>query len=59
LDRIAQLLDQLDQEAYVADPAIATSLHLALELRKPLLVEGTRAWARRDRQGARALLGRT
>jgi MoxR-like ATPase len=40
LDRIAQLLDQLDQEAYVADPAIATSLHLALELRKPLLVEG-------------------
>jgi MoxR-like ATPase len=40
LDRIAQLLDQLDREAYVADPAIATSLHLALELRKPLLVEG-------------------
>jgi len=40
LDRIVQLLDQLDQEAYVADPAIATSLHLALELRKPLLVEG-------------------
>ena len=40
MDRIAQLLDQLDREAYVADPAIATSLHLALELRKPLLVEG-------------------
>jgi MoxR-like ATPase len=40
LDRIAQLLDQLEKEAYVADPAIATSLHLALELRKPLLVEG-------------------
>jgi MoxR-like ATPase len=40
LDRIAQLLDQLDREAYVADPAIATSLHLAIELRKPLLVEG-------------------
>ncbi len=40
MDRIAQLLEQLDQEAYVADPAIATSLHLALELRKPLLVEG-------------------
>jgi MoxR-like ATPase len=40
LDRIAQLLDQLDREAYVADPAIATSLHLALELHKPLLVEG-------------------
>ena len=40
MDRIAQLLEQLDQEAYVADPAIATSLHLALELHKPLLVEG-------------------
>jgi MoxR-like ATPase len=40
LDRIAQLLEQLDREAYVADPAIATSLHLALELRKPLLIEG-------------------
>jgi MoxR-like ATPase len=40
VDRIAQLLDQLDHEAYVADPAIATSLHLALELHKPLLVEG-------------------
>jgi len=40
LDRIAQLIGQLDGEAYVADPAIATSLHLAMELRKPLLVEG-------------------
>ena len=40
MDRIAQLLEQLDREAYVADPAIATSLHLALELRKPLLIEG-------------------
>jgi len=40
VDRIAQLLEQLDRESYVADPAIATSLHLSLELRKPLLVEG-------------------
>jgi len=40
LDRIARLLDELDHESYVADPAIATSLHLAMELRKPLLVEG-------------------
>ncbi|HEY6910948.1 MAG TPA: MoxR family ATPase [Myxococcales bacterium] len=40
MDRIAQLIGQLDREAYVADPAIATSLHLAMELRKPLLVEG-------------------
>src|SRR4051794_22677996 len=34
MDRIAKLLEQLDREAYVADPAIGTSLHLALELRK-------------------------
>jgi MoxR-like ATPase len=40
IDAIPQLLARLDAEAYVADPAIATSLHLAIELRKPLLVEG-------------------
>jgi MoxR-like ATPase len=39
-DAIAELLERLENEAYVADPAIATSLHLALSLRKPLLVEG-------------------
>jgi len=40
LEAIPRLLEQLDREAYVADPAIATSLHLATVLRKPLLVEG-------------------
>jgi len=39
-EAIETLLEQLDREAYVADPAIATSLHLATQLRKPLLVEG-------------------
>ena len=39
-DAIPQLLERLDREAYVADPAIATSLWLAMELKKPLLVEG-------------------
>jgi MoxR-like ATPase len=39
-DAISQLLERLDREAYLADPAIATSLHLAMELRKPLLIEG-------------------
>jgi MoxR-like ATPase len=39
-DRIQALLSRLEREAYVADPAIATSLHLALELQKPLLIEG-------------------
>ena len=37
---IPQLLDRLDREAYVADPAIATALWLSQTLRKPLLVEG-------------------
>jgi MoxR-like ATPase len=40
IDAISTLLEQLDRESYVADPAIATSLHLAATLRKPLLVEG-------------------
>jgi len=40
IDEIPRLLQRLDEEAYVADPAIATSLHLAIQLRKPLLVEG-------------------
>ncbi|HUJ28754.1 MAG TPA: MoxR family ATPase [Myxococcales bacterium] len=39
-EAIEKLLKQLDREAYVAEPAIATSLHLATQLHKPLLVEG-------------------
>src|SRR5512144_2761499 len=35
--RIQQLLER---QAYVADPELATALHLAIALRKPLLVEG-------------------
>ena len=37
---IQQILEQLDSERYVADPAIATSLHLAMNLGRPLLIEG-------------------
>jgi MoxR-like ATPase len=37
---VADILEQLSRQAYVADPAIATSLHLAQVLEKPLLVEG-------------------
>ena len=39
-EAVEKLLQELDREAYVADPSIATSLHLATQLRKPLLVEG-------------------
>jgi MoxR-like ATPase len=37
---IATLLEALAREAFVADRATATALHLARTLRKPLLVEG-------------------
>jgi MoxR-like ATPase len=30
----------MDREGYVADASIATALHLAVEMRKPLLIEG-------------------
>ena len=37
---IQELLADLEREGYVAEPAIATAVFLARELRKPLLVEG-------------------
>jgi MoxR-like ATPase len=37
---IPKLLQELESEEYVADPAIATSLYLAQRLEKPLLIEG-------------------
>ena len=37
---------------YVTDPAIATSVHLAMTLKKPLLIEGHAGRGQdRDRQG--------
>jgi MoxR-like ATPase len=35
-----QLLQQLEQHGYVADPQLATALFLLLQLRRPLLIEG-------------------
>jgi len=37
---IRAVQDALEGEGYIADPAIATALHLAVEMRKPLLIEG-------------------
>jgi len=37
---IAALLEAMAREGYIADPAIATALHLAREMRRPLLIEG-------------------
>jgi len=39
-DEVRRIQAMLEREAYVADPAIATSVHLALALEKPLLIEG-------------------
>jgi MoxR-like ATPase len=37
---VRRIQELMEQEAYVADPAIATSVYLAMTLGKPLLVEG-------------------
>ena len=37
---IAALHEALERHGYVADPAVATALFLATDLRKPLLIEG-------------------
>src|ERR1700704_3298359 len=37
IEKIQQMMESAD---YVTDPAIATSVHLALSLKKPLLIEG-------------------
>ena len=37
IETIQQMMEKAD---YVTDPAIATSVHLAMTLRKPLLIEG-------------------
>jgi len=39
-EEVRQIQELLEQEAYVTDAAVATSLYLAMALRKPLLVEG-------------------
>ena len=39
-DPIKDILDRLEAESYVADPAIATSIYMAQALERPLLVEG-------------------
>jgi MoxR-like ATPase len=37
---IATLLEAMERDGYIADPAIATALFLAREMRRPLLIEG-------------------
>jgi MoxR-like ATPase len=37
---IARIQSMLDEQGYIADEALATSVYLAIQLRKPLLIEG-------------------
>src|SRR5207253_10479077 len=37
---IAALQEAMERQGYIADPAIATALFLAREMRRPLLIEG-------------------
>src|SRR5713226_261803 len=37
---ISRIQSMLDSQGYVADEALATSVYLAIQLRKPLLIEG-------------------
>ena len=39
-EEVRRITDQMEAEQYITDPAIATSVYLAMALRKPLLVEG-------------------
>ena len=39
-DSIPEILERLEAEEYIADPAIATSVYLATKLGRPLLIEG-------------------
>ena len=40
LPQIAEIQRQLEQQHYVTDRAIATTIYLAMKLRKPVLIEG-------------------
>jgi len=39
-EEVRRTMELMEGESYVTDPSIATAVYLALELRKPLLVEG-------------------
>lgn len=39
-DEVRRTMERMEEEAYVTDAPVATAVYLAMELRKPLLVEG-------------------
>jgi MoxR-like ATPase len=40
IDSVRQIQDQLESQSYVTDRAIATTVYLAMALKKPVLIEG-------------------
>ncbi len=39
-DSVRRIIDQMERNGYITDPEIATAVFLAMELKKPLLIEG-------------------
>src|SRR6266852_3410353 len=39
-DAVRRILEQMERNGYITDPEIATAVYLAMELKKPLLIEG-------------------
>lgn len=39
-DPVAEIIDRLEAESYIADPSIGTALYMAQHLGRPLLIEG-------------------
>ena len=39
-DAVRRIIDQMERNGYITDPEIATAVYLAMELKKPLLIEG-------------------
>jgi MoxR-like ATPase len=40
IEGIRRIQDMLESQSYITDRAIATTVYLAMELRKPVLIEG-------------------
>ena len=55
-DPVAEILARLESESYIADPAIATSIHLAQALERPLLIEGRAGVGKTEIAGVMARL---
>ncbi|HLY67680.1 MAG TPA: hypothetical protein VKU60_19230 [Chloroflexota bacterium] len=39
-DAVTRIMEQMERNGYITDAEIATAVYLAMELKKPLLIEG-------------------